>query len=124
MHHLGPRWLALQESVDTSCAKFFLPAMVDLAQARTPTTLSLRYQVTEWDGYRTAIDKPAALAQRIGLGMIQLGLGEPARVLAPIMSLAAEAGSPIIVLDFGSQLCGIRTLEPLMKVLPSTFADI
>jgi hypothetical protein len=124
MRALGLRWLGLQESIDAYCAKHFLPAMLELAQARTPTTLALRYRVTEWDGYGTAIDRPAALAQRLGLSVSQLGLRDPARALAPIMSMAAEAGSPIIALDFGNLFCGIRTLVPLMQAPPFAFAHI
>jgi hypothetical protein len=124
MRALGLRWPALQESVDAYCAKLFLPAMVDLAQARMPTTLSLLYRGTKLDGYGTAIDKPAALAERLGLSVSQLGLRDPARALAPIMSMAAEAGCPIVALDFGNQFCGIRTLEPLIHVPPFAFAHI
>jgi hypothetical protein len=47
--------------------------MVELAQARTPTTLSLRYQVTEWDGYGTSLDKAEALARGLCLSVSQLG---------------------------------------------------
>jgi hypothetical protein len=124
MHDLHLRWLALQESVDACCAKSFFPAMVELAQARTPTTLSLRYQVTEWDGYGTGIDKQAALARRFGLSVSQLKLRDPVRTLAPIMSMAAEAGCPIVALDFGNQFCGMRTLEPLLQVPPFAFAQV
>ena len=123
-HDLSLRWLALQESVDADCAKHFLPAMVELAHARTPTTLSLRYQVTEWDDFGTGIDKPAGLTRIIDLSVSQLGFRDPAKTLAPIMSMAAEAGCPIVALDFGNQFCEMITLKPLMQVPPFAFAQI
>jgi hypothetical protein len=80
--------------------------------------------VTEWDGYGTALDKAEALAWGLGLSVSQLGLRDLAKALAPIMLLAAQAGCPIVALDFGIQFCELGTLAPLPEVPPSAFADI
>jgi len=121
-------WLALQESINEQCATMFRQALANFAQSQKPPTLLLRYNAPVWDGYGASFGSTKALAKFIGIDASYFGWREPARILAPVFSMADEVGYPISDIEFGAgsdyHYWGVSTFEPLIQVSPSALADL
>jgi hypothetical protein len=122
-------WLSLQESINEQCALMFKETLANFARAQQPVALFLRYVPSEWDGYGSSFDTPAALARFVGAADAScFGLNEPVRALLPVFSMASEAGLPIAGIELGrgshNRHWGVSAFEPLMQVPPSALADL
>jgi hypothetical protein len=122
-------WLSLQESINEQCASMFKEALANLARARRPASLFLRYIPSEWDGYGFGFETPAALARFVGAADASyFGLNEPVRTLLPVFSMASEAGFLIAGIELGrgshNRHWGVSGFEPLLQVPPSALADL
>jgi hypothetical protein len=125
-HELGPRWLSLLKYVNTQCTNLLSSELVGLAQAHRSVVLSLRFQASDWKilMYMADLGEPAELAKVLGVDISQFWSEDPVQTLTPILSLAAEVGLSIDILDSGSRFCSVGSLEPLMEVALSALASI